>query len=109
MSRKAKEENRGRIEVGQTVRLKNLNRVYTTFSTAFKKLGFNNIVRNPENVISLKEFKGDFFKVFSVPSENGNFGGLIGIQNDQGIQLLVDAKGVNRIKRGKVTNYSTTL
>lgn len=85
------------IQINETVRLNKLNRVYSTFPSAFKAMGFNDIDVNPKNIRELKKQKGKFFKVFSIGK--GKFENLIGIQNEDGTQILVERIGITIIKK----------
>lgn len=89
--------------IGHTVRLNDLNKVYMTFRSAFKAMGFNNQMQNPHSPHVLRESKGEFFKVFTVGK--GQFSELIGIQDEHGNQILVKEIGVTLVKRS-CTRYS---
>ncbi len=86
-----------KLEINDTVRLNKLNRVYSAFPSAFKALGFNDIVRNPKNTYQLRFLKGKLFKIFAIGT--GKFSNLIGIQNEDGVQILVEQHGITVLKR----------
>lgn len=96
------------IEMGDSVRLNKLNGVYTTFTAGFKKLGFKDKTRNPQNVLHLKELKGDFFKVFAIGKKD--FSELVGIENkDSTIQLLVERRAVTVVRKRRIFLDNDTL
>lgn len=86
-----------KLEINDTVRLNKLNRVYSAFPSAFKALGFNETVINPRNIHQLRFMKGKLFKIFAIGT--GKFSNLIGIQNEDGTQILVEQIGITVLKR----------
>lgn len=97
------------ITVGQTVRLTKVNKVYATFTYAFKKMGFDDTLRNPRNIGQIQELKGEFFKVFAVSPNKGSIPDLLGIENEDGVQILVEVSGVSVIKRTTGFNFDSNL
>jgi hypothetical protein len=93
------------MDINSTVRLNKLSRVYSAFPSAFKHLGFENLVRNPQNVHQLRFYKGRFFKVFAIGK--GKYENLVGIQNDEGLQILIDISGITEIKRNEINIHRT--
>lgn len=85
------------LEVNETVRLNKLNKVYSAFPSAFKALGFENKTRNPQNVHQLRFCKNKLFKVFTIGK--GKYENLVGIQDENGTQILVETIGITVLKK----------
>lgn len=84
------------MDRGQKVILVKANRVYATYCSAFKALGFANQIQNPRFVSDIQRFKGKMFTIFAVGEDK--YEGFIGIINENGEELLVQESGLRVAK-----------
>lgn len=86
------------MKIGDTVILKSLGYLYTTYDEKFKELGFRETKFNPPNLdlLPLRFLVGCEFKVFGITNHHLDPScELIAIENDKGIQLLVNKMGLS--------------